>query len=135
MDASDPFTFLALKRGVLRERTETLSVAELTLLRRTEYVQLKPLLVIVTFILKATGTYKDGSLEKDAGCEFAGRGPPDGRADPFAADTYVSIAYNLSVSISLYSLAMFWVATGTDLKPYRPMPKVSSRQERETEPS
>lgn len=33
-----------------------------------EYVQLKPLLVVITFILKATGTYKDGSLEKDAGC-------------------------------------------------------------------
>jgi hypothetical protein len=34
-----------------------------------------------------------------------------------ALDTYVSIAYNLSVSISLYALAMFWVATHDDLKP------------------
>lgn len=56
--------------------------------------------------MKATGTYKDGSLAKDSGY------------------TYVSIVYNLSVSLSLYCLAMFWVATSSDLKPYRPMPKV-----------
>lgn len=91
-----------------------------------EYVQLKPLLVVVTFVLKATGTYKDGSLEKDAGCEFQ---PACSLCAelilPSLLDTYVSIAYNLSVSISLYCLAMFWVATHDDLKPYRPMPKVS----------
>ncbi|GAA5976298.1 hypothetical protein JCM5350_001410 [Sporobolomyces pararoseus] len=87
MDASDPFTFLGLKRGIL------------------QYVQIKPLLAFVTVVLKATGTYKDGSLQADSGY------------------TYVSIAYNLSVSISLYALAMFWVATHDDLKPFRPMPK------------
>lgn len=72
MDASDPFTFLALKRGVLREFSpSSFRKAELTILcDRAEYVQLKPLLVIITFVLKATGTYKDGSLEKDAGCEL-----------------------------------------------------------------
>jgi hypothetical protein len=32
--------------------------------------------------------------------------------------------YNLSITIALYALAMFWVATNDDLKPYRPMPKV-----------
>ncbi|GAA6058395.1 hypothetical protein JCM3770_002471 [Rhodotorula araucariae] len=90
MDASDPFTFLGLKRGVL------------------QYVQLKPLLAAITVVLKATGTYKDGSLAKDSGY------------------TYISIAYNLSVSLSLYCLAMFWVATHDDLKPYRPMPKFLS---------
>jgi hypothetical protein len=71
MDASDPFTFLALKRGVLRELLPGFGrpiLADLFL--AAEYVQLKPLLVVVTFILKATGTYKDGSLEKDAGCSF-----------------------------------------------------------------
>ncbi|GAA6019658.1 hypothetical protein JCM11491_004869 [Sporobolomyces phaffii] len=87
MDASDPFTFLGLKRGIL------------------QYVQIKPLLAFVTVVLKATGTYKDGSLQADSGY------------------TYVSIAYNLSVSISLYALAMFWVATHDDLQPFRPMPK------------
>ncbi|GAA5869265.1 hypothetical protein JCM3774_004188 [Rhodotorula dairenensis] len=90
MDASDPYTFLGLKRGVL------------------QYVQLKPLLALITVVLKATGTYRDGSLARDSGY------------------TYVSIAYNLSVTLSLYCLAMFWVATNADLKPYRPMPKFLS---------
>lgn len=63
-------------------------------------------------ILKATGTYNDGALRKDSGY------------------TYVSIVYNLSVSLSLYCLAMFWVATNDDLKPYRPMPKVRSGRSR-----
>lgn len=66
-----------------------------------EYVQVKPVLAVLTMIFKATGTYKDGSLSGDNGY------------------TYVSIAYNLSVSISLYSLAMFWVCTNSDLKPFR----------------
>ncbi|GAA6005875.1 hypothetical protein JCM10207_007260 [Rhodosporidiobolus poonsookiae] len=87
MDASDPFTFLGLKRGIL------------------QYVQLKPFLAALTVVLKATGTYDDGHLAKDSGY------------------TYVSIAYNLSVSLSLYCLALFWVATNRDLKPFRPMPK------------
>ncbi|GAA5879900.1 hypothetical protein JCM16303_004390 [Sporobolomyces ruberrimus] len=87
LDASDPFTFLGLKRGIL------------------QYVQIKPILAFVTVVLKATGTYKDGSLQADSGY------------------TYISIAYNVSVSISLYALAMFWVATHGDLQPFRPMPK------------
>lgn len=112
MDASDPYTFLGLKRGVLRKSrrgsgTEgTRSRTERSPARLAEYVQLKPLLALITVVLKATGTYRDGSLARDSGY------------------TYVSIAYNLSVTLSLYCLAMFWVATNADLKPYRPMPKV-----------
>ncbi|GAA5914147.1 hypothetical protein JCM6882_004937 [Rhodosporidiobolus microsporus] len=87
VDASDPFTFLGLKRGIL------------------QYVQLKPLLAAITVILKAFGKYNDGHLAKDSGY------------------TYISILYNLSVSLSLYCLAMFWVATHDDLRPFRPMPK------------
>ncbi|BGP57667.1 hypothetical protein JCM8202v2_005314 [Rhodotorula sphaerocarpa] len=87
MDTSDPYTFLGLKRGIL------------------QYVQLKPVLALLTVILKATGTYRDGALARDSGY------------------TYVSIAYNVSVTLSLYCLAMFWVATNGDLTPYRPMPK------------
>jgi hypothetical protein len=49
MDASDPYTFLALKRGVL------------------QYVHLKPLLAGVTMVLKATGNYGDGELKVDNG--------------------------------------------------------------------
>jgi hypothetical protein len=51
MDVSDPFTFLALKRGVL------------------QYVQVKPALALCTVLLKLTGVYKDGDLARDSGCE------------------------------------------------------------------
>ncbi|KAL8280874.1 hypothetical protein RQP46_006878 [Phenoliferia psychrophenolica] len=64
MDVSDPFTFLGLKRGIL------------------QYVQVKPILTVITVVLKATGTYRDGSLEKNSGY------------------TYISIAYNVSYAFS-----------------------------------
>jgi len=67
----------------------------------SEYVQVKPVLAVLTMIFKATGTYNDGALKGDSGY------------------TYVSVAYNISVSLSLYCLAMFWVCTNEDLKPYR----------------
>ncbi|KAH8916603.1 DUF300-domain-containing protein [Atractiella rhizophila] len=87
MDASDPYTFLALKRGIL------------------QYVHLKPVLAAVTMILKATGTYQDGNFTANSGY------------------TYVSIVYNFSVCLSLYCLGMFWAATNSDLRPFRPVPK------------
>ncbi|ADV25362.1 conserved hypothetical protein [Cryptococcus gattii WM276] len=87
MDVSDPWVLLNLKRGVL------------------QYVQVKPLLVLVVIALKATGTYQEGRFATDSGY------------------TYVSIAYNASICLSLYCLAMFWVAVNKDLKPFRPVPK------------
>ncbi|KAA1085749.1 hypothetical protein PGT21_050057 [Puccinia graminis f. sp. tritici] len=87
IDISDPYTFLNIKRGIF------------------QYVQVKPILVIVTVIFKATKTYNDGDLKFTNGY------------------TYVSLAYNFSVSLCLYCLAVFWMCTGADLKPFRPMPK------------
>lgn len=49
LDASDPFTFLFLKRGIL------------------QYVQVKPILAAVTLLLKATSTYKEGKLSWSSG--------------------------------------------------------------------
>ncbi|ORY27455.1 organic solute transporter Ostalpha-domain-containing protein [Naematelia encephala] len=87
MDVSDPWTLLNLKRGVL------------------QYVQVKPLLVVATVILKATGTYQEGRFAADSGY------------------TYISLVYNASICLSLYCLAMFWVCVSDDLKPFRPVPK------------
>ncbi|WVR03846.1 hypothetical protein IAU60_000843 [Kwoniella sp. DSM 27419] len=87
MDVSDPWSLLNLKRGVL------------------QYVQIKPLLVIATVTLKATGKYREGDFAADSGY------------------TYISIVYNTSICLSLYCLAMFWVAVNHDLKPFRPVPK------------
>ncbi|CEH18750.1 Predicted seven transmembrane receptor-rhodopsin family [Ceraceosorus bombacis] len=44
MDVSDPYTFLALKRGIL------------------QYVQVKPVLAVATVFLKITGHYEEGKL-------------------------------------------------------------------------
>ncbi|OAX81093.1 hypothetical protein ACJ72_04567 [Emergomyces africanus] len=87
VDISDPHTFLAIKRGIL------------------QYAWLKPILALVSIIMKATGTYQEGYLGLSSGYLWTG------------------IIYNLSVTISLYSLAMFWVCMHDDLKPFRPVPK------------
>jgi hypothetical protein len=47
-----------------------------------EYVQIKPILAVVTLILQATGTYKDGTLRRDAGY------------------LYVAIIYNISICVA-----------------------------------
>ncbi|TVY35226.1 Transmembrane protein-like protein [Lachnellula subtilissima] len=87
VDISDPYSFLAIKRGIL------------------QYAWLKPVLGIATIIMKATGTYKEGYLGIDSGYLWMG------------------ILYNLSVTLSLYSLGMFWVIMSKDLQPFRPVPK------------
>ncbi len=55
--------------------------------------------------MKATGTYQEGYIGLSSGYLWLG------------------IIYNLSITISLYALAMFWVCMSDDLKPFRPMPK------------
>lgn len=70
-----------------------------------QYVQLKPILVITTVVCKLTDTYREGKLAWDSGY------------------TYVSVIYNTSICLSLYCLAMFWVAVSKDLQGFRPLPK------------
>ncbi|KNZ80394.1 Transmembrane protein 184 like protein [Termitomyces sp. J132] len=87
IDVSDPHTFLFLKRGIL------------------QYVQVKPVLALVTFILKAFGKFNEGDFRANSGY------------------LYVSIIYNASICLSLYCLAVFWLCVNDDLKPFRPVPK------------
>ncbi|RMJ24187.1 DUF300 domain protein [Aspergillus sp. HF37] len=87
VDISDPHTFLAVKRGIL------------------QYTWLKPILAIISIVMKATDTYQEGYLGVASGYLWTG------------------IVYNISVTISLYSLAMFWVCMHDDLTPFRPVPK------------
>lgn len=68
-------------------------------------MQIKPVLAIVTLILKATDTYREGNFRTDAGY------------------LYVSMIYNVSIFIALYSLAMFWRVINDDVQPFRPVPK------------
>ncbi|THV00285.1 DUF300-domain-containing protein [Dendrothele bispora CBS 962.96] len=70
-----------------------------------QYVQVKPVLAVATMILKATGKYNEGNLAAGSGY------------------LYVSIIYNVSICLSLYCLAMFWLCVNDDLRPFRPVPK------------
>ncbi|OBZ78333.1 hypothetical protein A0H81_01686 [Grifola frondosa] len=81
VDVSDPHTFLFLKRGVI------------------QYVQVKPILALVTVILKLVGKFNEGDLRPDSGY------------------LYVSIVYNASICLSLYCLAIFWMALMTTSNP------------------
>ncbi|KAL4898035.1 organic solute transporter Ostalpha-domain-containing protein [Aspergillus ambiguus] len=70
-----------------------------------QYAWLKPILAAISIIMKATDTYQEGYLGLNSGYLWTG------------------IIYNISVTISLYSLAMFWVCLHNDLAPFRPVPK------------
>ena len=70
-----------------------------------QYTWVKPILAIATIIMKATGVYKGGYTSADSGYFWSG------------------LIYNVSITVSLYALAMFWVCMSTDLRPFRPMPK------------
>lgn len=83
LDISDPYTFLGLKRGIL------------------QYVQIKPILAVLTVVLKSFGKYDDGKLAWSNGY------------------TWVSATYNISVFLSLYCLGMFWSGLSEDLSSFR----------------
>jgi len=70
-----------------------------------QYAYLKPLLALATIIMKATGTYQEGNISWSSGYFWS------------------SFIYNISITVSLYALAMFWVCMSQDLQPFRPMPK------------
>ncbi|KAJ6010753.1 hypothetical protein N7451_002165 [Penicillium sp. IBT 35674x] len=70
-----------------------------------QYAWLKPILAIASIVMKATDTYHEGYLDLGSGYLWTG------------------LIYNASVTLSLYSLAMFWVCLHDDLLPFRPIPK------------
>jgi hypothetical protein len=70
-----------------------------------QYAWVKPVLSVATIVMKATGTYREGYIGVTSGYFWS------------------SFIYNVSITISLYALAMFWVCMSTDLQPFRPMPK------------
>jgi hypothetical protein len=70
-----------------------------------QYTWMKPMLAIATVVMKATETYQEGYIALSSGYFWSG------------------LIYNISITVSLYSLAMFWVCMQQDLKPFRPMPK------------
>lgn len=70
-----------------------------------QYAWLKPILAFAAIVMKATGTYQEGYIGASSGYLWSG------------------IIYNISVTLSLYSLGLFWVCMHHDLTPFRPVPK------------
>lgn len=86
VDISDPYTLLAIKRGIL------------------QYVWLKP------FICGATAIMEIAHLEST-------------QSGIFSVYFIINFIYNISVTISLYDLALFWKCLYQDLAPFRPWGK------------
>lgn len=70
-----------------------------------QYAYIKPILAVATIVMKLTGIYQEGYLGLTSGYLWAG------------------ILYNLSITLSLYALALFWVCMSQDLQAFRPVPK------------
>ncbi|KAI9027283.1 organic solute transporter Ostalpha-domain-containing protein [Phycomyces nitens] len=83
----DPYTFLFVKRGIL------------------QFVYVKPILAVVTMVLKATGYYSEGEISWSS------------------SYLYLTFFYNISVTLTLWCLMVFFYATKKDLVAFRPLPK------------
>jgi hypothetical protein len=68
-------------------------------------VILKPILVVITFILYAKGKYEDGNFSVNQ------------------SYLYITIIYTFSYSMALYALALFYAACRDLLRPFNPVPK------------
>ncbi|KXS19790.1 DUF300-domain-containing protein [Gonapodya prolifera JEL478] len=87
MEVSDPNVFLLIRRMIL------------------QFVIVKPLVGVLTLMLKLAGWYYEGWIALGS------------------AYLYFSLAYNVSVSLSMYGLVMFYLTCHHDLAPFRPLPK------------
>lgn len=70
-----------------------------------QFVILKPILVVITFVFYSRGKYKDGNFS------------------PNQTYLYITIIYTISYSMALYALALFYMACKDLLRPFNPVPK------------
>uniref|UniRef100_A0A8I3PRJ1 Casein kinase 1 epsilon n=2 Tax=Canis lupus familiaris TaxID=9615 RepID=A0A8I3PRJ1_CANLF len=70
-----------------------------------QFCVVKPLMAVSTVVLQAFGKYRDGDFDVSSGY------------------LYVTIIYNISVSLALYALFLFYFATRDLLSPYSPVLK------------
>ncbi|KAM3726905.1 Transmembrane protein [Dirofilaria immitis] len=70
-----------------------------------QFCIIKPIMATLTVILMILGKYEDGNWSGDQGY------------------LYITIVYNVSVSLALYGLFLFYTATRDLLSPYRPVLK------------
>ncbi|XP_031559040.1 transmembrane protein 184B-like [Actinia tenebrosa] len=70
-----------------------------------QYCVIKPIMAVITLILQPLGYYSDGDWRADRGY------------------LYIVIVYNISVTLALYALFLFYQATKDLLSPYYPVLK------------
>ncbi|KAI5622714.1 transmembrane protein 184A, partial [Silurus asotus] len=70
-----------------------------------QFCVVKPIMAIITIFLQAFGKYHDGDFNVNGGY------------------LYITIIYNISVSLSLYALFLFFSATSDLLRPFEPVLK------------
>lgn len=68
-----------------------------------QFCAVKPLMSVITLILQPFGKYSDGDWRPDSGY------------------LYITIIYNISVTLALYGLVLFYFATKELLSPYDPV--------------
>ncbi|KAG7459968.1 hypothetical protein MATL_G00216220 [Megalops atlanticus] len=70
-----------------------------------QFCVVKPIMAVITILLQAFGKYHDGDFNVTGGY------------------LYITIIYNISVSLALYALFLFYFATSDLLRPYEPVLK------------
>jgi len=85
----------------------TYSIATLRFCKQAtlQFCFIKPPLAIITLIFQSYGLYKDGDFNVQSGY------------------LYITIIYNISVTLALFALAVFYHATREMLKPFDPVLK------------
>uniref|UniRef100_A0A3Q2PQ83 Transmembrane protein 184ba n=2 Tax=Fundulus heteroclitus TaxID=8078 RepID=A0A3Q2PQ83_FUNHE len=89
----------------LRGRTYSIGLLRFCKQATLQFCVVKPLMAVITVVLQAYGKYKDGDFNAASGY------------------LYVTIIYNVSVSLALYALFLFYFSTRELLSPYSPMLK------------
>ncbi|KAF1749187.1 hypothetical protein GCK72_025654 [Caenorhabditis remanei] len=70
-----------------------------------QFCFIKPIMAVITLMLTAIGKYEDGDWSLDQGY------------------IYITLVYNVSISLALYGMFLFYAATRDLLSPYRPVLK------------
>lgn len=93
---------------LFKGRTYTIGFLRFCKQATLQFCIIKPLMSVLTLVLQATGRYKDGDWSMGS------------------SYIYITMVYNLSVSLALYGLILFYHATKDLLSPYEPVWKFLS---------
>ncbi|XP_015928750.1 transmembrane protein 184B [Parasteatoda tepidariorum] len=87
----------------LSGKTYTIGILRFCKQATLQFCAVKPLMSVITLILQSFGKYSDGDFRPDSGY------------------LYITIIYNISITLALYGLVLFYYATKELLTPYEPI--------------